>query len=102
MSVLLSKKNTNSGQTCSNNVNVGTNCEPLSSNILRDAKLNVCHVNTCEKELQMNWKLLEEISELIYGNEGNSLSLLSFATTIKASALWLYSFIIIGLIFDTF
>ncbi|GJR49653.1 UvrD-like helicase, ATP-binding domain, P-loop containing nucleoside triphosphate hydrolase [Tanacetum coccineum] len=65
MSALLPRKYTHSGQTSSNGVDAGTTPEVSTSNTLPDANMNI----NC-MELQMNWKVLEEIIESINENKG--------------------------------
>ena len=77
MSILFPRKNTHNVHTPSNNVNAGTIPEILSSDTLQDTNI----MNRVE--LQINWKVLEEISEAINGKKGVALNKLSAATMIK-------------------
>ncbi|GJZ09515.1 UvrD-like helicase, ATP-binding domain, P-loop containing nucleoside triphosphate hydrolase [Tanacetum coccineum] len=76
-SVLFPRINTHSVRTSSNNA--GTIPEVSSSNTLRDTYMNM---NTVK--LQMNWKVLEEISNAKNGNKGVAPNKLPTATMIKA------------------
>ncbi|GJZ25238.1 UvrD-like helicase, ATP-binding domain, P-loop containing nucleoside triphosphate hydrolase [Tanacetum coccineum] len=77
MSVLFPRKNTHNVHSSSDNVTAGTIPELLSSDTLQ-------HTNIMNRvELQMNWKLLEEISKVINGKKGVALNKLPAATMIK-------------------
>ncbi|GJY19121.1 hypothetical protein Tco_0390612 [Tanacetum coccineum] len=78
MSALLPRKYTHSGQTSSNGVDAGTTPEVSTSNTLPDANMNI----NC-MELQMNWKVLEEIIESINENKGVAVNRFSTAAMIK-------------------
>ncbi|GKD71648.1 hypothetical protein Tco_1325738 [Tanacetum coccineum] len=77
MSVLFPRKNTHNVHSSSDNVNAGTIPELLPSDTLQ-------HANIMNRvELQMNWKVLEEISEAINVKKGVALNKLPAATMIK-------------------
>ncbi|GJZ70089.1 hypothetical protein Tco_0633639, partial [Tanacetum coccineum] len=77
MSVLFPRKNTHNVHSSSDNVTAGTIPELLSSDTLQ-------HTNIMNRvELQMNWKVLEEISKVINGKKGVALNKLPAATMIK-------------------
>ncbi|GKD44412.1 UvrD-like helicase, ATP-binding domain, P-loop containing nucleoside triphosphate hydrolase [Tanacetum coccineum] len=67
MSVLLPKKYIHSGQTSLNNVDPGTTPEVSTSNTLPDANMNMNHV-----DMEMNWKVLEDISKALNENKWNA------------------------------
>ncbi|GJZ98913.1 UvrD-like helicase, ATP-binding domain, P-loop containing nucleoside triphosphate hydrolase [Tanacetum coccineum] len=66
MSVLLPKKYIHSGQTSLNNVDPGTTPEVSTSNTLPDANMNMNRV-----DMEMNWKVLEDISKALNENKWN-------------------------------
>ncbi|KAI3817039.1 hypothetical protein L1987_10826 [Smallanthus sonchifolius] len=78
MSVLFPRKTLLGVEKPSNNDDTGAIIEAPSSNTLQDENLNVYLV-----ELDMNWKVLENISEAIKGKEGVELNTLSAAAMIK-------------------
>ncbi|GJR68652.1 UvrD-like helicase, ATP-binding domain, P-loop containing nucleoside triphosphate hydrolase [Tanacetum coccineum] len=75
MSLLLPRKYKHIGQTSSNNVGIGTT---PTSNALPDVNTDINRV-----ELQLNWKVVEEISEAINGNKGMAVNTLATAAMIK-------------------
>ncbi|PWA49122.1 uvrD-like Helicase, ATP-binding domain, P-loop containing nucleoside triphosphate hydrolase [Artemisia annua] len=77
MIVLFPRKNTHNVHTSSNNFNAGAFPELFSSETLHDTNI------MDRMELQMNRKVLEEISEAINGNKGVALNKLSTATMFK-------------------
>ncbi|KAI3778695.1 hypothetical protein L2E82_08078 [Cichorium intybus] len=80
MSVLFPRKSIRISQPSSNNVGVGIILEtPSSKNTVTDANQNVKSSDACNEGLQMNWKVLEEISESLNQKKGESLRLSSVA-----------------------
>ncbi|KAK9063833.1 hypothetical protein SSX86_017705 [Deinandra increscens subsp. villosa] len=78
LSILFPRKDILCVEKPSNNDDIETILEAPSSNMLPNENLIVNLV-----ELQMNWKVLEDISEAINGNEGVALNSLSAAAMIK-------------------
>nr|XP_043619966.1 uncharacterized protein LOC122591790 [Erigeron canadensis] len=83
MSLLFPKKNAHRSHTSSNNAGVATIPEVPFSNMLPDTNVNVNNVSGCKGKLQVDWKVLKDISEAIKGNKGVALKSLSAASTIK-------------------
>ncbi|KAL8218515.1 hypothetical protein R6Q57_021888 [Mikania cordata] len=78
VSLLFPRKPVHSVEIPSNSDDIGKILETPSSSMLPDENLNVNPV-----EPQMNWKVLDVISETIKGKEGVELHTLSVAATIK-------------------
>ncbi|KAI3778697.1 hypothetical protein L2E82_08080 [Cichorium intybus] len=79
MSVLFPRKSIRISQPSSNNVGVGIILETPSSKNTVDANQNVKSLDACNEGVQMNWKVLEEISESLNQKKGESLCLSSDA-----------------------
>ncbi|KAK9063838.1 hypothetical protein SSX86_017710 [Deinandra increscens subsp. villosa] len=78
MGVLIPRKTILCDEKPSNSDDIGTNLDASSSNTPPDENLSVNLVDP-----QMNWKVLEDISEAINGKEGVSLNTLTAAAMIK-------------------
>ncbi|PWA86118.1 uvrD-like Helicase, ATP-binding domain, P-loop containing nucleoside triphosphate hydrolase [Artemisia annua] len=78
MSVLFPRKNTHNASTSSSTVNAGAIPEGSSSETLPDTIMDINHV-----ELQMNWKVIEEISEAINEKKGVAPNKLPAATSVS-------------------
>nr|GEY99426.1 putative multidrug resistance protein [Tanacetum cinerariifolium] len=64
-------------------VGVEINYDSPSIKTLPDDNPSVNHVDVCKLEPRMNWKSLDDISDLISGKKGELLSLFSVESTIK-------------------